>query len=216
MWDEEDLFALLTRRIAENDDLIRELTLEDASPADVFNTVFPAQVDAATRKPTTWNWMMSRISDGNGVKPPRNLIDLVQKAQEEQRRREQRVPTEYEPGKPILGSEALKKGLARLSNERVQDTLLAEAGDYAYLVEKFRSAKAEHNTTTLAQLLDVPPSVVAEKVRILVELGFLEPVGVNYKVPMLYRYGLRITQGKAFAVSGDAAIDDDEDEDAEE
>lgn len=213
VWAEDDLFALLARRIAENEDFIRELNLEGASSVDVFNTVFPGQVDAGDRKPTTWNWIMSRISDGNGVKPPRNLIDLMQKAQEEQRRREQRSPVEYEEGTPILGADALKKGLVRLSNERVQDTLLAEAGDYAYLIEKFRSAKAEHSNATLEQLLDVPQLEVAEKVRILTELGFLEPVGANFKVPMLYRSGLRITQGKAFAADTQEVTEDgDEDE----
>jgi hypothetical protein len=30
-------------------------------------------------------------------------------------------------------------------------------------------------------------------------LGFIEPVGATFKVPMLYRAGLNITQGKAFA-----------------
>jgi hypothetical protein len=134
----------------------------------------------------------------------------VQKAQEEQRRREERAPTEYDPTVPVIGSDALKKGLARLSKERVEDTLLAEAGDHAGLLETFRGAKAEHNRETLAELLDATPDELADKIRILVELGFLEPVGANFKVPMLYRNGLEITQGKAFASSG--AGDDDEDE----
>src|SRR5215204_3748398 len=127
---------------------------------------------------------MSRVADGNGVKPPRNLIDLMQKAQEEQRRREGRAPTTYEAGRPIIGSDALKKGLARLSSGRVEDTLLAEAGEHAYLIEKFRSAKAEHNEASLAQTLDINEDDVTEKARILIELGFLERVGTNYKVPM--------------------------------
>ena len=44
-------------------------------------------------------------------------------------------------------------------------------------------------------------------------MGFLEPVGANYKVPMLYRYGLGITQGKAFGVGTDVeAAGEEEDE----
>lgn len=34
------------------------------------------------------------------------------------------------------------------------------------------------------------------------EIGFLELIGQNYKVPMLYRSGLSITQGRAFQVGG--------------
>jgi hypothetical protein len=37
------------------------------------------------------------------------------------------------------------------------------------------------------------------KVEFLKTLGFLEPTGSNFKIPMLYRSGLNITQGKAFA-----------------
>jgi hypothetical protein len=36
----------------------------------------------------------------------------------------------------------------------------------------------------------------------LIELGFLEEVAGNFKIPMLYRGGLEITQGKAFKDDG--------------
>lgn len=154
--------------------------------------------------------MMSRIRDGNGVRPPRNLIDLVRKAQEEQLRREERSKTEYEPGHPIISSDALKKGLGRLSTERVQDTLLAEAGEEAALwIEKFRDGRAEHNRDTIAATVGRSPEDLAEPVRILKDLGFLEPIGATFKVPMLYRAGLNITQGKAFAPL-EVASDEDE------
>ena len=161
----------------------------------------PRQVDQGTRRPTTWNWMLARIRDGNGIAPPRNLIDLVQKAQEAQQRKEQRTPTEYEPGNDdgVIQSDAIKRGLAALSKERVEDTLLAEAGGYARLIERFSDGRAEHNDETLAQTLAVPIEAVRAEVKLLVELGFLEQTGETYKVPMLYRGGLSITQGKAFA-----------------
>ena len=93
---------------------------------------------------------MSRIRDGNDIKPPRNLIDLVTKALEEQVRRSTRDETEFMPGKALISPDALKRGLARLSNERVEDTLLAEAGDYAQWIERFRNGKAEHNSESIA------------------------------------------------------------------
>ncbi len=208
VWDEDDLFDLLFRRIKENDGFLQDLALNGATAVQAFDAVFPDQVDQGERKPKTWNWMMTRIRDGNGVRPPRNLIDLVKKAQEEQLRREERTGTEY-GRRPLVGSEALKKGLARLSTERVQDTLLAEAGEEAALwIERFRDGRAEHNEDTLAAALG-PRDDLVEPVRILKDLGFLEPVGATYKVPMLYRAGLNITQGKAFAPQ-EAASDEDE------
>ena len=90
--------------------------------------------------------MVGRIRDANGVKPPGNLIDLVLKAQAQQLKREEREPRTYPPGKErLITSDALKRGLQALSDERVQDTLLAEAGDDAELIELFRNGKAEHN-----------------------------------------------------------------------
>jgi hypothetical protein len=47
--------------------------------------------------------------------------------------------------------------------------------------------------------------------KILEELGFLEQVGENLKVPMLYRDGLGMTQGKAFIVD-DAETEDEDPE----
>jgi hypothetical protein len=113
-------------------------------------------------------------------------------------------------GHPIIGSEALKKGLVRLSTERVQDTLLAEAGeDQSLWIEKFRDGRAEHNPETIATTLGVSPDALTEPIRILKELGFLEPVGSTFKIPMLYRAGLNITQGKAFAPE-ERSSDEDE------
>ncbi len=142
--------------------------------------------------------MMARIRDGNNAKPPRNLIDLVSKAREAQLRREDRVPREFKAGEVIIEPDSLRRALTRLSGERVEDTLLAEAGDSALLIEKFRGGKAEHNEESLAAQIGVKLTELKAAARPLVELGFLEQVGETYKVPMLYRDGLEITQGKAF------------------
>lgn len=110
VWDEDDLRDLLIRRAKGNSQFLEDLKLTPSSTVEtVFDAMFPPQVDPGERKPSTWVWMMGRIRDGNDVRPPRNLIDLVQKAQEEQIRREQRELAEYD-GRPIMGSDALKKG----------------------------------------------------------------------------------------------------------
>ena len=141
---------------------------------------------------------MRRIRDGNDIKPPRNLIDLVRFAQQAQLRREDREARELS-STPIIESDALRRGLSQLSEDRVSDTLLAESGVYASVIERFRGGKAEHNQRTLSSVLDVPLNDVAKTVKPLVELGFLEEVSGSYKVPTLYREGLSITQGKAFS-----------------
>lgn len=204
-WDEDDLWSLLHKRLADSKEFIDSLGILASDGDAMYTSVFPSQVDQGTRKPTTWRWMMSRIQDGNWVTSPRNLIDLVLKSLESQQRREERSPREYVKGSPLLEPDSLKRGLEALSNERVEDTLLAEAGAAAEDIEMFRGGKAEHNADSLKELLG--PEYMS-KVRLLQQLGFLESVGVNYKIPMMYRYGLEITQGKAFF----AQADTDEDE----
>jgi hypothetical protein len=196
IWEEEDLDSLLHRRVIENQDFVRDSGLSiDSSADEVFYTIFPEQVDAGERKPTTWAWMMSRIEDGNHVKPPRNLIDLATKAREAQLRREDRDPGEFDPSVPLISPEAIKRGLIALSGQRVDDTLLAEAGEMAPLIQRFGGGKAEHTVETLSRVLGDE----IESAKYLEDIGFLERVKDSYKIPMLYRAGLKITQGKAVA-----------------
>ena len=198
VWDEDDLLNLLCRRIRDSEAVKQTLGLLNKTDHEVFAAVFPEQVDAGERRPTTWAWIMSRIRDGNQIKPPRNLIDLVSKAREAQLRREERESREYVPGTPIIEADSLRRALTRLSMERVEDTLLAEAGGDAPMIERFRAGKAEHNVGSLATLLAIPDADVLGRIKPLLDLGFLEQTGETFKIPMLYRDGLYITQGKAF------------------
>ncbi len=198
IWEEEDLMNLLCRRIRESVALLEDIDGKDDSDQELFDRIFPDKVDDAERKPTTWRWMMARIRDGNDIKPPRNLIDLVSKAREAQLRREERERRTFEVGQDLIESDSIKRALSRLSGERVEDTLLAEAGELSVLIEKFRGGKAEQNEQSIAAQLGIDESEVKATVKPLVDLGFLEVVGTSYKIPMLYRDGLEVTQGKAF------------------
>lgn len=133
-------------------------------------------------------------------------------AQQTQLRREERLrdSREYRPGEVIIEGDALRRALGQLSQQRVQDTLLAEAGVYAPLIERFRDGKAEHNTESLALLLEREPSAVRSTIQPLMDIGFLEDIKDTYKVPTLYRDGLNITQGKAFDAKSE--VEDEEDE----
>ena len=65
-------------------------------------------------------------------------------------------------------------------------------------LEQFRDQKAEQNRQTIAKLLNLSETDAMPRIRRLVDLGFLEEIGASYKIPMLYREGLNMTQGKAF------------------
>ena len=208
VWDEEDLLNLLCSRVRQNKDFLESLDLVGASDRQIFDRIFPEQVDFGQRKPKTWIWLMRRIRDGNDVKPPRNLIDLVKFSREAQLRKEDREPRGLD-GNSILEPDALRKGLSQLSANRVEETFLAEAGIYSVMIEKFRDGKAEHTPGTLASVLGVSADKIKATAKPLVELGFLEDIKGTYKIPALYREGLSITQGRALSEGGDVVDDDD-------
>ncbi|WP_304192333.1 hypothetical protein [Phenylobacterium aquaticum] len=212
-WNDDDLRSLLLRRAMQNQPMLTLLGGESIDETALFTALFPEKVDVGKRQPKTWVWIMRRVRDGNNVKPPRNLIDLVSLARDEQLKREDRVPREWAPGVALIEPEALRTALTQLSENRVQDTLLAEAGAYAKWIKLFEGTRAEHNEASLAGVLGVALEEVRGIIKPLVELGFLEFIRATgtYKIPTLYRAGLSVTQGKAFATIGD--IDDEDDED---
>lgn len=200
VWDEADLLSLLIRRIKDNSEFMKTMRLEGKSDVEIFYALFPAKVDQGEKKPATWNWIMARIKDGNEVKPPRNLIDLVNLAREEQLRAEARTPQDVAVGVALINANSLKNAHERLSTQRVEDTLLAEsAEETAAMIGKFRRSKAEHNLDTLAATLSLHGEELQSAIRQLIDVGFLEELRESWKVPMLYRDGLDVRQGKAFA-----------------
>jgi hypothetical protein len=201
VWEDKDLLNLFARRVRDNGDFCAIVGTSDASDEEIFSRIFPEKVDQAERKPTTFNWMMSRIRDGNDVKPPRNLIDLANYAREKQIQIEARSPRNHEVDAALIQADAIRGAHSRLSEQRVTDTLMAEAGaEISPLIGKFRRAKAEHNTETLSSILGLQGEALAGAIDQLMELGFLEELRSSWKIPMLYRDGLEITQGKAFSV----------------
>ena len=82
-------------------------------------------------------------------------------------------------------------------------------GNYASLVERFRDGRAERNEESLSSTLGVTAEELRAAIKPLLELGFLEQTGTTYKVPMLYRGGLSITQGKAFDPDDESGEDEE-------
>jgi len=152
------------------------------------------------KRQTTWQWMLSKTRDGKGQLQPRNLIDLMRFAQDEQIRREHFSP--YHRLFPLLTPQAVINAFGRLSKQRVEDTLLAEVtSEVAACIHGLRDSKAEHNDESLARELGIAPCDVKPFAEVLVEIGFLELRDGTYRVPMLYRKGLNIKMGKAFRTS---------------
>lgn len=210
-WNDDDLKNLLIRRIRQNSQIVKTIGLENASDTELFDAVFPEKVDQGLRKPSTWVWMMRRVRDGNDVKPPRNLIDLVSLARDEQIKKDARTSRQWIKGTSLIDGDSLRAALEQLSKNRVQDTLLAESGSYASQIQAFEGGKAEHDEASIAKYLKVEKDEVKTKIKPLLDLGFFEYIRNTgtYKIPALYRSGLEITQGRAFDI-GVQGVDEDD------
>ncbi len=203
-WSDDDLKSILCSRIKDNAIFIEKLSAKGLGNDELFGRLVPSQVDVGDKKPPTWRWILNRIQDGNHIKPPRNLIDLINKAREVQARREERDQRDWDVSQPLFEPDSLRRALAEVSALRVNDTLLAESGSLQIQIEKFRNGKAEQNIDSLSQIIKAIDATELHRIiKDLVDIGFLEIIGNTYKIPMLYRLGLNITQGKAFSVAVD-------------
>jgi hypothetical protein len=211
IWDDEDLLNLLIVRVKDNPLVVRYLELDGLSNDQAFYKLFPAKISQGEKQSITWKWILSRIRDGNRVVAPRNLIDFVENCREAQLRSELRSPREYTSGMPLIEAEAVRKAHKTLSETRIHDTLIAEYAELAPFIQRFRKRKAEHNIDSLCELHQVSVDEALRIANSLIEIGFLEEIGNTYKIPMLYRDGLGITQGKAFADSGAVSTSEETD-----
>ena len=199
IWDDEDLLALFAQRVRNSHEFVQMFGAVNATDQELFKLIFPEKMESGKNRPHTWNWILSQICDGNEIKSPRNLVDLMRIAQEEQLRREQRSPRRYISETPMIEIESLKKAVARLSQRRIEDTLLAEyGGDVQRAIQAFRNGKSDHNESSLCRLFGFNASQARVTAEVLNEIGFLAQEGDIYRVPDLYRAGLNISHGKAF------------------
>lgn len=198
VWDDDDLYAMLCQRIRKNEGLLRAIGLYKPTDKQLFRALFPDQVNAGG-SPNTWKWMLSQIRDGNGVKAPRNIIDLCLIAKEEQLRKERRSSREFISGVSLIESTSLIKAASRLSKLRLEDTLLAEYGDDVKVaIKAFQNGKSDHTEKSLEEIFRISDKLQISLIsKVLCDVGFLEQRGDEYLVPPLYRSGLNITRGKA-------------------
>lgn len=197
-WSSEDLHALLCARIRGNEGLMRELGVDNrTSNTSLFDKFFPEQVEVGERKPTTWKWLLTRIEDSNGVRAPRNLIDLINLAKDAQIKKEERSVKQQPRRNALIESDSIKAALKELSEKRVNDTLIAEAGELAEHIQQFKSGKAVQTKETISTLLRKKGTELDKIIDDLKKAGFLGEVGGALKIPPWYRAGLGITQGRA-------------------
>jgi hypothetical protein len=195
-WSPEDLWSMLSKR------LLRSKSFKDYLDSTHPNkeplvVLLPEKIDSGKQKPSTRNWVLNHIKDGNGVYPPRSLIDFFNLARDAQIKKDNLDSEGGERRGPVLEPASFKEAFKVLSRRRVEDTLYAEVSHLRRAIDAFRDGKSEHSDTTLAEICSKLAVDRETTTKQLLRVGFLERFGSNYKIPFIYRDFLRIKQGKA-------------------
>lgn len=174
----------------------------------IYYSLFPFKV-VKGKSAEGFKWILDRITDGNGVATPRDLISVLEASktlQLEQIQREGESALET-----IISEESLRKAVIKISKENLTTRIYAEYPDLRSSVEKFRRGKADHNLSTLTEKLGAQVDELLPR---------LERIGVIYQrnrkgvemwtFPFLFSYALDITRGAAFSLPSGTSDEEDD------
>ncbi len=206
-WDSPSLLNLVIRRTLRNKairayyEVDEGETLGDIRAQEkLFYRVFPDKVDAGSKKPMTFDWMLSRTQDGSQHPAPRELIHLLSSLREQQLRRLE-LGLDEPPDEHLFDRQTFKDALPEVSRTRLEQTLYAEYPSLKPYLVRLQGEKTQQRTDTLSAIWDVPSDQALTLANELAEVGFFEKRGVKedpeFWVPFLYRDALSMVQGSA-------------------
>jgi len=207
-WTPRSLLNLIIKRILNNQPLVQAFKIDQKSVLEsnndqqqLFDRLFPDQVERGPQKSTTFNWMINRCADGTGRTAPRELIHLLKSIREQEIARLEHGGASL-PDDQLFDRSVFKLALPEVSKARFFQYLLAEYPDQRDRLQRLAGAKAEQTQDSLAKIWTVSREEAASFAQELINLGFFilksdkktgEP---TYWVPFLYRDALNLVQGR--------------------
>lgn len=206
-WDEADLWRLVLRQsLTSSETLRKSLELKLGVTVDRLNTIELEQLRTSLyplwgermgrgKKAYTYNWVRTRIADGQKNCFPRSLVLLLQEAV----KAEKNFLTEYS-SEIVLRPKALIEALPYVSDQRV-DEVRNEYPELEEYLTKLRGERSPIDETRLTEIWDVKDTKLAELIREMVDAGILtersrpkDPPPRVYAVAELYLYGLNMVR----------------------
>ena len=195
----------------QSDQLVNSLELDPKQIAQssdcqqaLLSKISPKQVEPGEKKkPTAFDWVLSRIKDGTDVAVPREMIHFYSEVRSNQlRRMETGESTSEYP--QLFDAQAFRDAWPKVSETRLTQTIYAEYSDVKGWLEALRTAKATQDAVSLQEIWNVCESETHQRISRLLEIGFFkqkkEQGRFVYWVPFLYRPGLEMVQGSAEGV----------------
>lgn len=206
-WNQSSLLNLVVRRLLHNKAIcdryqvnVAEVLGNIAKQTELFYRIFPPQLDAGPKQPTTFDWILTRTRDGTRESEPRELIHLLSAARGAQLKSLE-IGAAEPPGEALFDRSALKEALLEVSAARFEQTLCAEFPQYRDPLRKLEREKTEQKPETLAGIWRVSREEALQLANQLCEIGFFERRGTKeepiFWVPFLYRGALSMVQGSA-------------------
>ena len=206
-WDEADLWRLVLRQALTSSDTLSKF-LEQKLGVTVarLNAIELEQLRSSlyplwgermgrTKKAYTYNWVRTRIADGQKNCFPRSLVLLLQEAV----KREKDFSTEYSP-EIILRPKVLIDAFPFVSEQRV-DEVRNEYPELKEFLERLQNERSPIDANRLAEIWKVEDSQLADLIRNMIEAGILtersrpnDPPPRVYAVVELYLYGLNMVR----------------------
>lgn len=205
-WSAESLLNLIALRLLSNQSLVDHYDLDEDSvrssyeaQKDLFYSLAPTKIDSG-KNPDTFEWMVSRTTDGTGNPAPRELIHLLSTVKKLQIQRFERGSAEIE-GTQLFERSPFKDALKEVSKVRYEQTLLAEYPALREYLDRLDGEKCEQTPESLSKLWGVAADEASKIARRLSEVGFFTIIGdkasPSFWAAFLYRPALNLVQGKA-------------------
>lgn len=201
-WNKTKLAQLLIERLLFNEKFrkyldnkgVKYTEINEECRSNILELLFRKQVDIGVKNPDTLGWIINHITDGLNIVTPRDLISIIDKARQYQIE-EWKLNDKSSEEAYLIGASALRLAYSEISKDKLETQLYAEYPDLRRFIEKFTDSKAEHNEESLKRILGGRWRFIIKK---LVDTGFIEEKQNTWKIPFIYREGLKISQGKAF------------------
>ena len=206
-WDEADLWRLVLRQVLTSSATLSKF-LEQKLGVTVarLNAIELEQLRTSlyplwgermgrTKKAYTYNWVRTRIADGQKNCFPRSLVLLLQEAVKS----EKEFSTEYS-SEIVLRPKALIDAFPLVSEQRV-DEVRNEYPELKEFLDRLQNEHSPINANQLAEIWKVEDSQLADLIRNMIEAGILtersrpnDPPPRVYAVVELYLYGLNMVR----------------------
>lgn len=211
-WDKGALKNMIVRRLVSNPSIVELYAVDPtetlssvAKQEELFNAIFPDQVEVGEKQSNTLDWLLRRAADGTHTTQPRDVILFLNQLTEVQNRRLEQG--EAEPAGSLLFERiSFKEAMPALSEYKVTKVIFAEYPKLRPFVDALRERKTEHNIESLATLWKVEENQAIGIAKALRDVGFFEERNkkgeITYWVPFVFRSYMQMSQGKVAELQG--------------